>query len=661
MAYNPRGKDKKENESTRAGPATYASIINLHPDRNKISGYGCDDTSQPSTTAATHQPTVLEAGAPNAWPSMQTRSSLALEHQAGQTAQTSGPAWRVTKKAPTEISVISNRASSSIAEQYEKLFGKLPDPIRLHEKTGEFDGQVTFIGHPNRDVSAHQWSLTSFQWVNLGRYAYARDRVEGSLASDCLNDYEAAKDPLMFFKHAAENRERSAKEAALSQETLTEVHQTASVDTIAAILQSQHITPSLRGEGQSTLKLPQGTSIFPPLDAYTHDQETATTTILGDYLEDPFVAAPQSAAFTSSGLKSRGNKIDSLGDLNFNYEFPYKSTVSEVPRFQRSGSSALPESSYDGSQKVDSTLLKKTILVNLPSQPNLLDFLAGEVAAKSTLEWKRPALASPPVFNVNNRLTHGLYDGDDKNASDYAWNRPARLSNQHYPEPNSFLQSYHGAPGFTVANPHRPVSTLNAAAPIYTGIRGGGLATVPLSSNRPTAGLGTTGTSLRFSDPDGQRYIQDYEVINGLSKQLPTPQNFRGPFFTDSKPTANDPTASLSIEIIEEDKLRNWFHDGHRAARQQEHAKILMNTVGPSTRGHTTGGVIGQRPSAREPTAIDKTPLFLRLHETLSEYAEESRSGQRDYWTRAWKTAPKEDGDAGRSVNANQHKKPSLR
>lgn len=661
MAYNPRGKDKKEIESTRSGPASYASIINLHPERNKVSGYGCDDTSQPSTTAATQQPTVLEARASNVWPSIHTRSSLALEHQAGQTTQTSGPAWRVTKKAPVEISISSNRASSSIAEQYEKLFGKLPDPIRLHEKMGEFDGQVTFIGHPNRDVSAHQWSLTSFQWVNIGRYAYARDRVEGSLASDCLNDHEEAKDPLIFFKHAAENRERSAKETALSQEALPEVHQTASVDAIAAILQSQRITPSLRSEGPSTSKLPRGTSMFPPLDAYIHDQKTAATTITGDYLEDPFVAAPQPAAFTSSGLQSRSNKIDSLRDLNFDYEFPYKANVSEVPRFQRSGSSALPESSYDGSQKVDALLLKKNMLANFPSQPNILDILAGEVAANSPLEWKRPALASPPVFNVNSRLALGNYDVDDKNASGYAWNRPARLSNQHYPEPNSFLQSYHGAPGFTVANPHRPVSTLNAAAPIYTGIRGGGLATVPPFPNRATTGPGTTGTSLRFSDPDGLRNIQDYEVINGLSKQLPTPQNFRGPFFTDSKPTANDPTASLSIEISEEDKLQNWFHDGHRAARQQEHAKILMNTVGPSTRGHPIGGVIGQRSSAREPTAIDNTPLFLRLHETLSEYVEESRSGQRDYWTRAWKTAPKEDRDAGRSVNANQHKKPSLR
>lgn len=33
------------------------------------------------------------------------------------------------------------------------LFGKLPDPIHLHEQLGEFDGQVLFIGHPNRDVS----------------------------------------------------------------------------------------------------------------------------------------------------------------------------------------------------------------------------------------------------------------------------------------------------------------------------------------------------------------------------------------------------------------------------------------------------------------------------------------------------------------------------
>jgi hypothetical protein len=39
----------------------------------------------------------------------------------------------------------------AVEGQRLELFGKLPDPIYLHEQLGEFDGQVVFIGHPNRD------------------------------------------------------------------------------------------------------------------------------------------------------------------------------------------------------------------------------------------------------------------------------------------------------------------------------------------------------------------------------------------------------------------------------------------------------------------------------------------------------------------------------
>jgi hypothetical protein len=157
--------------------------------------------------------------------------------------------------------------------------------------------------------------------------------------------------------------------------------------------------------------------------------------------------------------------------------------------------------------------------------------------------------------------------------------------------------------------------------------------------------------NLQYSDPDGVRITHNHEIANGLGHQDPTPQNLRGPFFIDSMPTTHDPTASLSFQISDKEKLENWFRDGQRPARQQEYARTLMATASTESKPRSTKnfGAIGEGSSrTKVQNKYENTPVFIRGYENLYEYIEESRAEVRsDYFTRAWKPAQLRQRDIG--------------
>ena len=104
----------------------------------------------------------------------------------------------------------------SAADETSLLFGKLPDPVHLQMSVGEFNGQVIFIGHPNRDISAHQWDDASFQWVNIGQYSHLRQKIEGKLSQERLKGQtivrSIAPNTLAYFQAVARQREKEATE-----------------------------------------------------------------------------------------------------------------------------------------------------------------------------------------------------------------------------------------------------------------------------------------------------------------------------------------------------------------------------------------------------------------------------------------------------------------
>ncbi|KAH7126967.1 hypothetical protein B0J11DRAFT_460550, partial [Dendryphion nanum] len=364
----------------------------------------------------------------------------------------------------------------------EELFGKnLPDPIELSVKVGEFDGQIMFIGHPNRDISAHQWDMTAYQWVNIGLYSNTRHRIEGSLASDRLRAPSISHNSMEYFKAVADQRE--------------------------AIAQAGPSACEAKSAEQSTVL-----GLGSPNHANQDD-------------------ADHFASLSGESRSSR-EQLPGIDDAN------KASKAKFTPR---------------------------TI----------------------------PIVTRPPS-------------------------------------------------GLTVANPHRIVSTLNATAtPYIAPANNQAQRDQKDSESEGTAANGQIMASLKFSDPDGNRQVQAHEIANGLRNEVPTKQNLRGPFFTHHMPTTQHPTTSLSIEMGWEEKLKTWFHDGQRPARQQEfsHTIIAGANTEARTRRMVTFGAIGQLSSHKksrfETNRYENTSAFVRLYENISVYSEEIRAGKnRDYFTK---------------------------
>ncbi|PSN70359.1 hypothetical protein BS50DRAFT_662585 [Corynespora cassiicola Philippines] len=438
----------------------------------------------------------------------------------GQEKPTSGPIplARLVKLQPNSRKTNNTNISSadgtySIVDKYAHLFGKLPDQIHLHEKMGEFDGQTIFIGHPNRDVSAHQWSASSFQWVNIGRFSHSSGRVEGSLASDRVKGVNAHPHSIEYFKIAAEAREKVIRENGRQDEVSQLPRSVRPGLTGARRLASLSSASSPEDHFTSHMKLSHQGPQF-------ENRAVATTPALGTVIQEPL-------------------------------EDPFRRV-------------AVPD--------------------------------------VSTLHKPIPPLMPPP--------------------------------------------------GLTVANPYRVSSRLNAQAPPYTHTSSE-LQNISASSEKPADDT-LEASNLHFSDPDAAAQPDGYEVANGFIQGLPTPQNWNGPWFTQSMPTTHDPTASLYLPEDDETKLTKWYRDGQRYARQQDYTKSLIATAnaGPKPRNL---GVIGGGPVPGKiagPDEFENTHQFVRLYEILNEYAEEYAAGSgKSYFTRHWKPAPESMRDMGPDGN----------
>ncbi|KAJ4335641.1 hypothetical protein N0V95_008840 [Ascochyta clinopodiicola] len=480
-----------------------------------------------------------------------------------------------------------------MAEPYGQLFGKLPDPIRLHEQMSQFDGQVVFIGHPNRDISAHQWSSSSFQWVNIGRYAQSCSKVEGSLASDRPRGIDEPRDTLEYFKLAAENRETLIIQNGRPKDHSSVAGHELHADTNA----------SRQTESHSALPL------------------KVCTPFKKDPLEDPFVAAA-SASMTRSGKNSyvQSEAIDSTGSLDLTYRFPKNATT-----ITRSNVGA---GTFDR-RSTQSQAFKPS------SAPTLLEVAFGEEAASSRRvtstggELLRGMLSSAPQKSFCN-LLRGL--------SKVRTSQPTLPVQDSVAESTRSLKSVacYALPTPSAASSNYVASKLNATAVPYARIETAATGSGVSESNASTADAPVVG--LNYSDPDGLRKSQTYEVTNGLGQQAPTRQSFKGPFFTETKPTTHDPTVALSVQISEEEKLSNWFHDGHRPARQKEYTKSLIAAAAASSGRYQQFGAIGESFARQAGEAYANTGLFVRLYENLSEYVEEHGDGSGQwYFTRRWK------------------------
>lgn len=504
-----------------------------------------------------------------------------------------------------------------------QLFGRLPEPIQLSRQTGRFDGQVVFIGHPNRDVSAHQWSMPSFQWVIIGRYSNLRRKIEGSLASDRLQGIDKPHDTLEYFKLAAENRQTLAIESGSLDQSTTVTHGGFDLGPNNVLSsQTRRDAPAVscyntaQIQGRNGLSLPRAaSSMFPKT-----------------VLEDPFVTAAN--VFSSqplSGKRTPDDWMHSTGSLDLAYRFPSQTTVT---------TSNATEKLYGQLRSgIFSSEGAECFATNVSSGPSLQEVALSEDAA--TQHGITPAKISSPQqrlpVNATLQRSHA---------------RPQRLehieaslpTSPEYEEPTSSVTRTTKAPVTQSSAPSRSAapliytkSALSATAVPFA--RPTTTTTVPRTSESNAGLVKYMTTGLRYSDPDGLRATQRYEVANGLNQQAPTPQNFKGPFFTESKPTTHDPTVALTVRVSDEEELANWFRDGHRPTRQKEYAKSLIAAAEASDKVRRFG-TVDETYSKEKRDPYANTVAFVRLYENLSEYAEEGRSGiDRSYFTRRWEPA----------------------
>ncbi|KAL6712524.1 hypothetical protein ACN47E_000401 [Coniothyrium glycines] len=522
----------------------------------------------------------------------------------------------------------------------EHVFGRLPDPIRLHEQTGEFDGQVIFIGHPNRDVSAHQWSALSFQWVNIGRYAHSRAKVEGSLASDRLKGHDAPQDPLEFFQMAAKNREKRI----IKQEQI-QAKADISQKSCAEGVRKSALPEDTNQQGQTPADFTYGrqSSEPPILSTTSATPGSIQTTVRRECLEDPFVVSARPVSVGPTPVFPYVSKlVDSKGSLDFGYEFPSKTVNPNVLSIIKGNSAARYSRFAPGKPDHNDAYHGEKARIHTPHIA-LRDVAFGEEAASRVLTpttrvfmpSRAPTFVSPehprdlrsgvtPIdMMVQTKLqTDLLHSGTE-------------LPNMGYTQLTA--RSLFPPPGLTVANPHRVVSKLNARAPSYGKIHM--VPTLSETSELEVTTINAREVALKFSDPDGIKQTKDYEIANGLGQQQPTKQNFKGPFFTDSKPTTSDLTAPLAVRMDEEEQLRKWFHDDVRARRLQDYAHTLINSAVQGNKGQTLVGMGGYQ-ELQSGNTYENTSSFVRLEDSLLRYAEESRGDKRSYFTRAWKTAP---------------------
>lgn len=685
--YNRNDQAEGEERPT-SGPVSLAGLIRLQPNRRKItsknwrplrlSDFGSDDHNPDDNDSDQDQASAIASDQgsqqgiePNRVAMRRNRASPfdlpPLQTDMNASSGLTRYEDSMKRSSPYGLSSVhSNIGSEDISptdtrhkgiDSYVRLFGKqLPDPIHLHVELGEFDGQVLFIGHPNRDVSAHQWSSSSYQWVNVGLYSYTRRRIEGSLASDRLRGSTIPYNTIEYFKAVAEHRENAAWRN--SHHDAPKMSDQSNVQHPTAL---RHPTPN-DSEHVASLSGISGSSReqFRTLgqlgqNAYAHastDRQAPTPDsirVTHDVLEDPFVSTSEQPHHISPQFHSKESGALVSGSMDFEYIFPARaSTV--AARISDFDTNVQKQTFWKREQE----RIEAMHLVTSEDENYSGGGYAGSREPPRRLQPSSARAAYVPVSpedahnrqQLKNRLA--LLGEQAHSAGLSANQRVAVPYAQDLHQQESAVKRVLPPPGFTVANPHRIASTLNANAAPYTAMsavsaqsRESSSSDTEVDEDMPSQN-DYLAANLRFSDPDWRAPGKMSEILNDLSDMPPTPQNWRGPFFSDDKPTTQNPAASLAYQVEWNEKLDNWFRDGQRPARQQEYSRSIMATANADASATNKG----LRPQIQH--KFEDTPIFVRMYENLSEYVEGNPvNQQREYFTHAWKPARQDQVDTG--------------
>lgn len=240
------------------------------------------------------------------------------------------------------------------------MFGcNLPDPVELQVRVGERDGELLFIQHPNRDVSAYEWDNEKYVWINIGLFSHTRKKIEGQLASERLRGQKIGQfeniNTLDYFHAIARQREASGSDGMKQK--------------------------------------PPGESMNPSMTILT-PSSFANSSQLGSKFPSLFVP-PSDDPFVNNDISPKTTRQSLLGGV----EHASTSNNGHIP--------GLLQNSFETSDQEHSSLFRdmqaESASARLQQRPSLPDIAFGEEASSAlhlgttlaTLNISRPSL--PPV------------------------------------------------------------------------------------------------------------------------------------------------------------------------------------------------------------------------------------------------------------------------
>ena len=373
-------------------------------------------------------------------------------------------------------------------------------------------------------VSVHQWEASPFQWVDTSRYAHARGRIEGSLAFDGPDGDVNLHETLRPFREAAETGERSPIKTCTARRKVVEANQPMA----EMACQELNLVKVAEGAAQSRVDEMWNTkssALFKDMATEArsslHDQGTY------DCSHDPF-----STDKVSTHALPGDHLTDARESLNNEHQCSNGSFSSSSvnPTFFTTMAGMLRHS--EQGVLLDSRPSERLVQANLQSLLTKHEppggFMNSTGQGFSSHHLPKSAAQTVPSRCLDPEAPRLVGVKRVRRSSGSAQD----LTNTTYGVLQPTVRSLFPPLGPSIANPHRSgASDITVTVNLSEGSQCKGYK----DCEPVVADLITSGTRLlRSSESENMRADQDYAIADRLSKQGPTMQGFKGPFFTAS-------------------------------------------------------------------------------------------------------------------------------
>ncbi|KAF2090101.1 hypothetical protein K490DRAFT_62978 [Saccharata proteae CBS 121410] len=539
----------------------------------------------------------------------------------------------------------STEQIGSMDEIVDVFGGRLPDPIFLRAQTGENHGDIQYIQHPNWDVSAHQWSETSFEWLELGRYSCSRKLINGFITpvkTLTVARPHARPHSLRYFCELAEEHEQVLKTQPLTafktEETPVQPH--SHMDEPWIHQQDQQERPKFPF-GSVSHEPNRYDSLSTASGASTQDTGFPTLGSLSQKGPSSYTKAKPS--------QQQSRQISTFSDLESLTEEPFErlphSSRIQLPWREKAGQQPVHQSNnhFSGIMDMHYNFPLKDDVAKMPGMPVLRSFLvdANDDQEQSPTTMRRRPVVPQETQRVRD-MTWPTKEKVNTNAAD-SGPFPQHFPELHEPTPtrdqipeylSKLMESERRADLSPVQLPYRVTGPVAQNTPAST--NQSSTSTVVQSqftfhfpyngSATPMMG-GVHQPQAHRLTPSSTSLVTNGEPEPGYEDRLvsiykppgdvipPTKQDFNGAFFQDIEEPTN-PYRGMSAE----ERLDKWWTSGLMTQRHDDWTKTLHMPAPPGL---------------SHPYNIGASRLLLPLYETFEAYVHGGKDRHRyDYFAR---------------------------